>query len=490
MPLLVLAALGGCRNQDNEAVSATVIGDRAPALGDPVTKALSPADLVLVGNVAQGLVRFDAAGNIAPGLAERWAVSDDGLSYVFRLQKVNWSDGRKVRARDVVRLLQRQLARAGRDPTRDSIGAIAQVVAMTDRVIAIELNAPRPHLLQLLAQPEFGLVSNDQGTGPFKATRKGDTLLLSRTLPGFDGDQDQEEEVALSAAPAERAVKAFVDGKTELVLGGTAGDLAVALGTKLPRGALRLDPVAGLFGLIPARKAGPAADPEVRALLDEALDRAALVGALGVPDLQPRATILQPGLDGVGAPAQPAWSASPMTPERRQLLVETGNRLFPRASGAQQPPTLEPPRPILVALPPGPGGAIILQRLKADWEPLGYLTVEAAKPGGPADFRWVDSVAPSTSPAWFLRSFRCEFVPICSEEADKLLDAARLTGFVPQRNAFFADAERMMREAVLFIPVAAPVRWSLVGRGIDGFAENRFARHTLTDLRAKRGTQD
>ena len=42
----------------------------------------------------------------------------------------------------------------------------------------------------------------------------------------------------------------------------------------------------------------------------------------------------------------------------------------------------------------------------------------------------------------------------------------------------------MIREQTLFIPVAAPVRWSLVARGLAGFAENRFARHTLVSLRS------
>ena len=102
---------------------------------------------------------------------------------------------------------------------------------------------------------------------------------------------------------------------------------------------------------------------------------------------------------------------------------------------------------------------------------------------GPADFRFIDEVAPSSSPAWFLRRFRCEFVVICSTDADQLLDAARLTGFPPQRARFFVDAERIMREEVLFLPIAAPVRWSLAGRDVQGFAENRFGRHTLTDLR-------
>ena len=58
-------------------------------------------------NVAQGLVRFDAAGNIVRGLAERWNVSDDGLSYIFRIAATKWPDGRKITAQQVARLLKR-----------------------------------------------------------------------------------------------------------------------------------------------------------------------------------------------------------------------------------------------------------------------------------------------------------------------------------------------------------------------------------------------
>ncbi|GAA4021814.1 hypothetical protein GCM10022280_23000 [Sphingomonas swuensis] len=486
--LLALALLGGCRQNPGGEVDALVIGERLPRIADPSSASLTPGDLVLVENAAQGLVGFDSGGNIVPALAERWAVSDDGLSYVFRLRSAEWSEGRKVRARDVVRLLERHFAKAGRNPLRDSVGAIDQVVAMTDRVVAIELSAPRPHLLQLLAQPEFGLVRERRGTGPFAVEAKNSTLLLTRTLPGFDGDEGSREQVRLGAAAADAAIANFVAGKAELVLGGTIADLALAQQARLPRGSLRIDPVAGLFGLVPARKDGPLADPAVRALLDETIDRAALVAALGVPDLQPRTSLLQLGLDGVTAPAEPAWTGVPLA-NRREDIIARARMLFPRASGAQEPPTLEPAPELRVALPPGRGGEIILRRLQADWGPLN-LSVVAAKPGQRADLRWVDEVAPSTSPAWFLRSFRCDFVPVCDPDADRLLDAARLTGFAPQRVAFFAEAERRMREAVLFMPVAAPVRWSLAARGISGFQENRFARHPLTGLRERPASRD
>ncbi|WP_300975337.1 ABC transporter substrate-binding protein [Sphingomonas sp. LHG3406-1] len=502
----VLAPVASCRDSASGEAVVTVIADRLPSLADPTTASLTPADLLLVDNVAQGLVRFDAAGDVAPALAERWAVSDDGLSYVFRLQNAEWSDGRRVRARDIVRLIKRQLARRDGDPLRDSIGAVREVVAMTDRVIAIELSAPRPHFLQLLAQPQFGLVREGRGSGPFRYRREGEALILDRTLPGFDGDESSEERVRLTAASAKDAVDAFVDGRTEMVIGGTVADVPVALGARLPRGSLRFDPVAGLFGLVPARRDGIAADREARALLDAAIDRDALVAALGVPGLQSRASLLQTGLDGYGAPAQPAWAATPFA-ERRPALVQIADRLFPaqpapapaersggEAAAAEQAEAAVAPAPafraaVRVDLPAGPGGDIILQRLKTDWAPLG-LAVEDARGARNADFRWIDAVAPSNSPAWFLRNFRCEFAAICSEEADRLLDAARLTGFAPQRAAFFAEAERIMREQVLFIPIAAPIRWSLAGRNFDGFAENRFARHSLVGLRTDAGARN
>ena len=46
----------------------------------------------------------------------------------------------------------------------------------------------------------------------------------------------------------------------------------------------------------------------------------------------------------------------------------------------------------------------------------------------------------------------------------------------------FLEAARLMDDAQLFIPVAAPIRWSLVSGRVPGFAENPFARHTLVGL--------
>ena len=466
--------LGSCRERQEGPVRVTVIGEDLRIV-DPAALPLSRPSEVLLGNAAQGLVRFDAQGNIEAGLAERWNVSDDGLSYIFRLQTGAWPSGRKITAYDVARILRRQLTPASRNPLRDAFGAVDQIVAMTDRVLEIRLRAPRPHLLQLLAQPEFALVRNGEGTGPFALAEDAAALIrLKRDLGDPDENREQPQEVVeLGAAEIVPAVRVFLVGRTDMVLGGTFVDVPYLARARLPRGTLRFDPAAGLFGLIPAREGGLLADPEVRALLDEALDRQALVAALGVPDLEARASVLQPGLDGSIAPAVPPWVAVPLA-ERRAALVARGRELFMAEDG--EPPTLR------VFLPEGPGSDIVLRRLQADWGALG-LQVERAERARGADLRLLDLVAPSVSPAWFLRQFRCEVAPICSEEADELLAAARTAPVAAQRNALLADAERLIQEQTLFLPIAAPVRWSLVSRALPGFAENRFARHTLTDLR-------
>ncbi|HKY82848.1 MAG TPA: ABC transporter substrate-binding protein, partial [Sphingobium sp.] len=391
----------------------------------------------------------------------------------------------KIRADEIARILRRQLRSASTNPLKDTLGAVGEIVAMTDRVIEIRLNAPRPNLLQLLVQPEFGFVRSGAGTGPFRVPTieeaatipveemKGPGTILVHRIRIPDAE-DPIEKVRIRGGEAVKLVNAFAAGDLDLVLGGTVGDLPYALAAKMPRGARRFDPVAGLFGLVPTARSEVLQERDVRRLLSRAIDRQALVDGLRVGGLQPRATLLQAGLEGIGVPPQPAWLAQPAA-ERRPALIAEARRLF----GNTERPTFR------IALPQGPGGSYLLARLRYDWEPLGIKLVRAASPAS-ADLVWIDEVAPSSSPAWMLRRFRCGVAAICVEEAEQLLSDARATADPVQRSQLFLEAARMMDEAQLFLPVAAPIRWSLVSGRAPGFSENPFARHTLVGLRDPR----
>ena len=240
---------------------------------------MPPADAVLLQNVAQGLVRFDAGGNIVGGLAERWNVSDDGLSYIFRLASAEWPDGKKITAQQVARLLKRQLAARSRNPLKDSLGAVDDVVAMTDRVIEIQLVAPRPNLLSLLAQPELAILREQRRHRPVQARRRARRRAGAPADPpdlgGDDEEATQREEVL-----ARRRVRAGSRQRRSPPARPTWCSAALSPTCRWPNGPnCRANALALRSGVGPVR-AGPGArrrrldDPDVRHLLAQALDRA------------------------------------------------------------------------------------------------------------------------------------------------------------------------------------------------------------------------
>ena len=108
-----------------------------------------------------GLVALDTQGGVVPALADRWIVTSDGRSYIFRLRDGTWPDGRALTA-DSVRgaLAERLRALRGTSLGLD-LAPIAEVRAMAGRVVEIRLSSPMPLLLQLLAQPELALVRGE-----------------------------------------------------------------------------------------------------------------------------------------------------------------------------------------------------------------------------------------------------------------------------------------------------------------------------------------
>src|SRR3954454_8681137 len=107
--LVALAAapllLSGCRDEATGPIVVSAIGG-APHLADPNVEPLDTPSAYLLEGVAQGLVRFDATGDVEPGLAQSWIVSNDGLRYTFRLARMDWPGGGRITAEEVVARLK------------------------------------------------------------------------------------------------------------------------------------------------------------------------------------------------------------------------------------------------------------------------------------------------------------------------------------------------------------------------------------------------
>jgi peptide/nickel transport system substrate-binding protein len=472
----VMAALtlSGCRQGESGPVIVSAIGG-APTLGNPNRTALDPPSAMLTAAVAQGMVRFDAAGQIEPALAQSWTVTDDGTSYIFRIARTKWPNGGDVTAEQVAVRLRAAASRASRNRLKPLLGAIAEIVAMTDRVIEIRLRSPRPNFLQLLAQPEMAIIRAGQGTGPFTAEPGPEGALLLRPRDtGEEDDAPEAPELHLRGEPAALAVARFRADRAALVTGGTAADLPIARVAGAPAAALRFDPAAGLFGLAIASRTGLVADADARRALSMAIDRDALVGALAVPNLGSRVSLLPIGIEEQPAPTLPAWAADPLPARQaaaRAIITAPNDR-------GERPN-------IRVAMPEGPGARLIFAHLRRDWRAIG-VDAEPVGPRERADLVFIDEVAPATLASWYLRRFTCEASIVCSPEADLAMEAARNAQTFVERRDALANADRLLAETVPFLPIAAPVRWSLVSPRLTGFQPNPFAAHFIGSLVAPR----
>jgi peptide/nickel transport system substrate-binding protein len=65
---------------------------------------------------------------------------------------------------------------------------------------------------------------------------------------------------------------------------------------------------------------------------------------------------------------------------------------------------------------------------------------------------------------------------------DEMLALARIAPTAAARRALLADADRTLTDLAPFIPLAAPVRWSLVSPRLNGFRANAFGRHAAGEL--------
>lgn len=160
------------REAENKLV---LIAKQDPGTFDYVSSILTSMLLWVPTNIVEPLVYFDAAGQAQPGVAESWIISDDRLSYEFKIRKTNFSDGTPVRAEDVIYSLNAMKT----SPVSTYAGTFAAVTAIEkvdDATVRVTLSRPSQSFwrgmggVTGLIQPEHGAetrATNPIGTGPY-----------------------------------------------------------------------------------------------------------------------------------------------------------------------------------------------------------------------------------------------------------------------------------------------------------------------------------
>ncbi len=207
--------------------------------------------LMVLGNIYDGLLRFDENLKPMPSLATEWTVSKDQLVYTFKLKRnVRWHDGKPFTSADVVYSVD-VLMRAVAPRMRLALQSVQSITAPDSHTVEFRLKEVFPAFLGLfdssasivakhimagqdLSKP---ITAAPVGTGPFKFKewQRGNFIHLVKNEdyhePGFPKVDNVYWHIIPDAAS--RAA-AFESGKVDVLPGGTVEYFDVARLAKLP----------------------------------------------------------------------------------------------------------------------------------------------------------------------------------------------------------------------------------------------------------------
>ena len=481
---------------------------------DPAVTTGTPEARILAA-LYEGLVRADpATGEPLPGMAERWTVAEDGLTWTFAVRRGSlWTNGDPVTARDFEygfrRVLDPRTAapyadvlwclRGAREFSSGSAGPEALGVrAEDDATLVLELVRPMPQLLALLAmapllpvhrgcvetwgrewvRPEH-IVTN----GPFRLVerRVRDRLRLVRH-EGYWG----RDEVGLRSIDAYAAegittqLNLYLTGQVDWMIKPPTS----LYGALLPRPDAVRGPQAGTTFMRFNTTRRPFDDPDVRRALTLALDREALARDVMRGGELPATSFVPAGLGSyVPAPLAPADLAA-----ARELLARAG---YPGGAGF---PEFE------LLYPHNESTRDFCEAVAAQWrDRLGlrpHLVNQAWKVYLDStrqlayDVAWGAWTADYLDATSFLDCFQGGVgnnrTGWSSARYDALLVQAAGEREPGPRAARLAQAEAVLLDELPIAPVYQRICLNLVSGRVRGFHDNVLDLHPLRDLSVTR----
>lgn len=317
---------------------------------NPLLCQLNEADRDLCSLVFSGLTRLNDSGEAVPDLAETWSISDDGITYTFKLRTdAKWEDGAPVTADDVV--FTTGLMQDPAFPGRKDIGDLWRSVTVNkvdDRTVQFGLKQPYSpfidatsigllpsHILSGTSAASLATIPFNQqpkGAGPWRVsevnTAGGRIASIGlEPSPTYFGAKPKIGRLVLRYYPNSSAVlDAFRNGDVDGMANLASEDVAKA--AQLPNSTVYTMPQSRYVSLLINQRKDSGAlaltEQPVRQALMYALDREAIIqevlqghGVLANTPFIPGTWAHDTGVAGTGRDLERA----------RQLLTSAGYEL-------------------------------------------------------------------------------------------------------------------------------------------------------------------
>ena len=480
-----------------------------PATLDPQLATL-PDEFFIIRALSEGLLTPDPAGGAPlPGVAEKWEVSADGLTYTFHLRPgAKWSNGDPVTAQDFVYSIRRALAGATAAPKASLFlalrGAFQELTGVVDFPVLPGVTAPDPHTLVLtLAQPTADFPSivasgpwipvhrqsvekhgrhwtrpgNYVGNGPFiLAEWKPNQRITVRKNPLYGDAAAVKLEglqfLAFDSGDSEE--RAFRAGQVDVTMAVPFSKLA---GYRAASPAVvHAAPLHETRYLALNTTRPPLDDARVRLALALALDRATLVDKV-VRSGQPAFNFVPAGLGGYAPTTRIYEDAA----EARRLLTQAG---FPQGKGFPHleigtwvnTPVLEAIQQmwrdelgITVTIAPREARTHLAALAAGDYA-IAFMTAIPDYDGASDLFRQLTGGNPANYPHWLFPEFD-HLVATASELTDPVT-----------RNATYQKAEAVLLDEMPVIPLYFNAQNYLVSPAVHGWRADRLWTRFYKDL--------
>jgi peptide/nickel transport system substrate-binding protein len=490
-PLLFLVNEGAAQGRREVRIGVVSI----PPVLDPVI-ALDGATPLIARQVFETLVSYrDATTDIEPGLATRWGVSRDGLTWSFTIREnARFHDGTPLTAREVRASLERQMLPIEQNhPERNAVwpallrglpGVVKAVRSPDAQTLQIVLVQPYAPLLTVLAHPGFGITravtgpdgsSRLVGSGPYRVAEAQVGRIVLESVAGTTG---RAEHLAFVETATESQAESDLD----------AGTLEVWLPAGPPR---RLDGALTLPGtdvglLVLQTEKRPFSSKKVRQALASALDPVVIGQSLDRQAV-PLQSFLPPGI----------WSrreGSPLMEANRNagraVLAEgLWSRDFTATLLVSDTAAGVSGRKVAESIAAALGAAGLSVRVRP--EPPDRL--RALTQSGDYDLALIEVSLHGGDPHHLL-------YPLSSTEGaqkgstalnlsfyrnprlDDLLIRASQLAFRAERARLYARAQAMLADEMPWIPLYVRLRWALARSDVRGLRLHPTGLHRLDAL--------
>jgi len=471
----------------------------APSGIDPHLNASAELGIPL-SSVYDTLVFLDPAnGEFVPGLAERWEISSDGLSYTFHLRKdVHFHDGTPFDAQAVQENIEYTLNPENHSQKAATmLGPLNQMEILDEFTIVLVLDEPFAPLLDSLSQVYLGMASpkaleqwgpseyqfHQVGTGPYRFIEyiPNDHITIERNPDYAWGPAIYSN----AKASIERIFFYFYEDAASRALALERREVDV-MGEIPPHEADRLASSSD-FSLSPVAIPGqplqyfvnttvePTDDLRVRQALLLAIDKESIVRTIfGSHSPISNGPLSQAGFGMISAP--PPSSHNPG--EARQLLDTAGWILEGQDTHRKRDGV---PLSIKLIAPDWGSNSEVAQLMKVGWENIGVNVELIIAPGFGAlkeiqssgDYHVIGINFFGTDPD-LLRSFYASdafynWTGYSDAEIDRLLNEAARTTHVPvHRMELYSQIVRAITDNALVLPIRDYVNLVVTQQRVEG----------------------